>query len=154
MYDMTGENAENGFRQSGSTRSNAPYFKDTNVAMSYTFVPSAGAANVCNVLISQLDGQGNLITSGTPFRLWLSDSASGLGLTGTTASGTVQVKSGAGFDLGILSAKKSLSVQTLATGLYTLEITDTAKTGFYIAAQNPFTGQVFVSSQLITANYG
>lgn len=145
---------KNGFGQSDHDGNNPPYLNGENVAMKYAFAISAGASNVCNVQITQQDAKGDTIAAGIPFNLWLSDSVAGLGVTATTASGTVQAKSAAGHDLGILTAKKSLKVQPLATGLYTLEITDSAKTHFYVALQCPYSGQVFVSRQLLTADYG
>jgi hypothetical protein len=45
-------------------------------------------------------------------------------------------------------------VQTKAAGSFVLQITDTAKTGFYVCVRNPSTGLVSVSDQLVTANYG
>lgn len=150
---MSGENVKNGFRQA-SDRNNAPYANDLNLVTQATFSASAGAANVCNVAISLKDANGALDLTGQPFKVWLSDSAAGLGLTATTASGTVRAKSASGYDLATLTTKKALLVQPLATGIYTLEITDTAKTLFYVVVQNEYTGQTFVSARLITANYG
>ena len=82
------------------------------------------------------------------------NAATGAGLTGTSASGTVQAKAASGTDLQAVTAKKHLRVQTLATGIYTLEITDSGKTGFYVCAQNPQTGVTEVSAQLVTGDYG
>ena len=50
-------------------------------------------------------------------------------------------------------AKKALQVQALATGIYILEITDTAKTTFYVCAQTPH-GEVKISAQLASGDYG
>lgn len=127
------------------------------VARNITFTPAAGAANVCEVKLQVVDAYGKAVAEGLVFNLWLSDAATGLGVTATDASGTVQAKSDAGHDLGIHTAKKSLVVQTLADGSYTLEITDTAKTAFYVAAQipgGPNAGRTVVSTVLATANYG
>jgi hypothetical protein len=120
---------------------------------SVTFSPAAGSANVCIVTVQALDGTGAAITYPIDMDLLLSDAASGAGLTATTASGAVANSGTAGADIGTLTSKKALRVQTDATGKYTLSITDTAKTGFYVVAclgsRKPF-----VSAQLITANYG
>lgn len=147
-------NVKNGFRQAGSGEDNAPFFEGVNVTTDSSFAISAGAANVTEIAISMLDGAEVLVADAMVMNVWLSDAATGAGLTGTTASGTVQAKSASGADFAALTAKKALVVQTLATGVYTLEITDSAKTGFYVCVQNPFTGQVSVSRQLVTGDYG
>ena len=59
-----------------------------------------------------------------------------------------------GQDLAVLSAKKALRVQTKADGKYILEITDSAKTTFYVAAQLPAAGAADVSAILATGDYG
>lgn len=118
------------------------------------FVISAGAANICNVEVRFLDHNNKLIAAPRAFDIFLSDAATGLGLTGTTASGTVQTKSGAGTFMFTYTSKKLLKVATLATGSYTLEITDTAKTGFYVGVVDPVSGLLAVSRQLVTADYG
>lgn len=120
-----------------------------------TFTPAAGGANVSEVTIAFFDAAGSAITSNLSFEWWLSDAATGLGITGTAASGTVQAKSSEGTDLSVLTAKKHTVSQTKASvGTYVLEITDTAKTGFYVCAKHPVTGVINVSSVLQTADYG
>lgn len=147
-------NVKNGFRQAQAGDQNAPFFEDTNVPTNVSFAIAAGGANVSEIAVSLLDGLGNLVAQALALEIWLSDAASGAGLTGTSASGTVQAKSASGADFGDLTAKKAKVVQSLATGIYTLEITDTAKTGFYVCVRNPFTGLTEVSRQLVTADYG
>jgi hypothetical protein len=114
---------------------------------------AAGAANVCNVTITVKDAAGNSMTVPCLLTVWLSDAATGAGLTATSASGTVQAKAASGQDMGTLTAKKALIVQTKANGTYILEITDTGKTGFYpcvqIGGKKPTIG-----AQLVAGNYG
>lgn len=119
-----------------------------------TFAAAAGGANVCEVTLTCKDAAGSTIARTQNLTVWLSDASSGAGLTGTAASGTVQAKSASGADLGTLTAKKALVVQTLATGVYTLEITDTGKTGYYVCAAIPGNGKTVVSTQLVTGDYG
>lgn len=123
---------------------------------SITFAAASAAANVCEVTMSFKDAAGSVITGKNwTFEWWLSDAATGLGITGTAASGTVQAKSGEGSDLTALTAKKHTISQTKASaGTYVLEITDTAKTQFYVCAKHPLTGEIQVSAQLQTADYG
>jgi len=120
-----------------------------------SFSIAAGAANVCEVTIQIKDAAGTNIARPVPLLVWLSDAATGAGLTATSASGTVQAKSGAGTDLGVLTAKKALIAQTKADGSYTLAITDTAKTGFYVGCEVLGAGLARgVSRQLTENDYG
>jgi hypothetical protein len=119
-----------------------------------TFTPAAGGANVSEVTCRVRDAAGDAIAGVFHFDLWLSDAASGAGLTGTSASGTVTNKSASGYILSTITSKKALRVQTLATGIFILEITDTAKTGFRVCAQVPSTGATAVSAALVAGNYG
>ncbi len=123
-------------------------------ASDITFVAAASTANVCDVTITINDASGSLVAGVQNLKLWLSDAATGAGQSGTTASGTVTNKTASGTVLDTLTAKQSLIVQTLSTGVFILEITDTAKTGFYICVENPFTGKTHVSDQLVTGDYG
>jgi hypothetical protein len=119
---------------------------------SVTLTPAAAGANVSEVTITVKDGAGVTLPGVFNFDLWLSDAASGAGLTATTASGAVAAKASSGADLGAFTAKKALRCQTLATGVYTLSITDSSKTGFYVCAS--VAGRTFVSAQLSAGSYG
>lgn len=135
---------------------NANLFDGLEVALpaTVTFSPAAGGANVCEVTMTVKDARGNTIAGVFNLDIWLSDAASGAGLTATTASGAVAVKTSSGVDLATLTSKKALRVQTLATGIYILSITDTSKTAFYPCAQVPGLGKTIVGTQLVTGNYG
>lgn len=124
------------------------------VPVSISATPAAGGANVCEVTLAVKDADGGTIAGVHSLLVWLSDAATGVGLTSTSASGTVQAKAASGTDHAALSSKKSLLVQTLANGTYVLEITDTSKTGFYVCASDLRSGITNVSSQLVTGNYG
>lgn len=123
----------------------------TGKAASVTITPAAGTANVCLVSIQVKNADGVAVSVGETLDVWLSDAATGAGLTGTTASGAVAAGA-SGTDLIVRTAKKETLVQTTVAGLYILSITDTAKTLFYIAVLRGST--LTVSAQLITANYG
>jgi hypothetical protein len=103
------------------------------------------------VTIQVLDELGNAMARKVVLDVWLSDAATGAGLTGTTTSGAVAAGT-AGVDLIVRTAKKETLVITDATGKYILSITDTAKTGFYVAVQRG--DYLKVSAQLVTGNYG
>lgn len=114
---------------------------------------AAGSTNICNVTITWHDVDGNQVAPAWLYNVWLSDATSGFGLTATTASGTVQAKSGEGTVVGTLTTKKALVVQCKSAGSFVLEITDSAKTAFKVCVQNPVTGKVY-SLTLSSAKYG
>lgn len=135
-------------------RIDRPVINGSEVVTGFTFSAAAGGANVSEVTITAVNSKGNTVTGAHIFDVWLSDAATGAGLTGTTASGTVTVKADSGAVVGTYTAKKALRVQTLATGVFILEITDTSKTAFYPCAQVPGTGITKVGTVLATGDYG
>jgi len=155
MSDLTQMSLDNGTDfPDGAGRDNAPFMEGAFIPTKVGYTIAAGASTICEIAIEVQDGHETAIASGIPFNVWLSDAATGVGLTAVTASGTVTVKTASGAVFGTLTAKKALVVQPLATGIFTLEITDSARTGFYIAVQLPGSGQVSVSRVLVTADYG
>lgn len=123
----------------------------TTSTASISLTPAAGSANVCLVTIQLKDYAGNALSAVRNLDVWLSDAASGAGLTATTASGAVAAGA-SGADIGTYTTKKALRVQTNASGVYILSITDTSKTLFKVCAQVGNSAPVIVT--LITANYG
>ncbi len=119
-----------------------------------TFAYAAGAANIAEVTITVVDAAAVAIAEAFSLDVWLSDAATGLALTGTSASGTVVAKSASGEDRETVTSKKHLRVQTLATGIYILEITDSAKTAFYPCALIPGTGKTAVGAVMASGDYG
>lgn len=133
--------------------------KDGNlVASGVAYTASATVAtdgtNATLVTITFKDGLGVAMTVPINFDLWLSDAASGQGVTATTASGNVTDKTAGttGIVLGTYTAKKALRCQSLAAGTYQLSITDTAKTAFKVCVQAA--GKTVVVATLATASYG
>ena len=123
-------------------------------ASAFTFAAAAGGANVCEVTITLKDADGTTVADSRPILIWLSDDSDGVGLTSTSASGTVTAKSASGEVFGALTAKKAIIAQPLATGIFILEITDTSKTTFYVCASNLDGTGASVSDILATADYG
>jgi hypothetical protein len=115
-------------------------------------IGKGATSNICLVTIQLQDGPGANIANVTGLDVWLSDAATGIGLTATTASGAVGAGA-SGTDLGVLTTKKANHSITDATGKYVLSITDTAKTAFYVACKLPFSGKVAVSRVLATGDY-
>lgn len=122
----------------------------TGKAASATFSIAAGGSNQALVTITVVDANGNAVTQPEIIDVWLSDSSAGLGLTATTASGTVGA-TGSGTDLDAIVAKKLLKSVTTAAGVYVLGITDTANTGFYVVCG--VKGLLNVSPQLTSDDY-
>jgi hypothetical protein len=137
----------------GVTATDADLNATSTILDSFSFVAASAASNVCEVTVTALDPDAATLAEPVVFDIWLSDASTGAGLTGTTTSGTVTVKSASGAVLVTGTAKKHLQVQALATGIFTLEITDTAKTTFYVCAKNG-NGGVDVSTILATGDYG
>lgn len=117
-----------------------------------TFTPAAGSANVSLVSIQFQDANGNNVAFPVNFDLWLSDAATGTGLTATVASGAVAAGASGINITSDFVTKKWFRCQSNAAGLYILSITDTAKTGFYVCVT--VHGGPVVSAQLVTGNYG
>lgn len=117
-------------------------------------IAASSSSNICEVTMTVRDSDNRAIPEVFNFWLWLSDDDEGATLTTTTASGTVTVKANSGDDLGPITAKKCFLAQTLVTGVFTLAITDTSKTAFYVCAKVPGLGVTVVSDVLATADYG
>lgn len=126
----------------------------TAIPSAVSLAAAAGGANVCEVTITVQDNAGNTLAGNWPLMIWLSDDAGGEGLTGTSASGTVQAKSNEGTDLSVLTAKKHLTAVTKDAGTYVLEITDAAKTGFYVGVGVLGALAQGVSAALASGDYG
>lgn len=121
--------------------------------VSFSYAP--GTANISEINITLTDYNSQPIDRRVLFNLWLSDAASGAGLTTVTASGAVTVKAGSGgTELQVLTIKKHFQAMTDAAGVYVLSITDTAKTGFYVATWLSAVNVIYPSRQLVTADYG
>lgn len=117
-----------------------------------TATVAAGAANVAEVTISTFNANGRLMPA--IFDVWLSDSAAGIGYSGSTTSGAVTVKTTGttGTLLGTYLAKFGLHVMTTSAGAFVLSITDTNKVAFKVCVE--IDGVIFVVATLATASYG
>jgi len=112
---------------------------------------AAGAANHSTVTFTVKDGFGTAIAYPVIFTFWLSDAATGLAVTATTASGGFAAGA-SGSIFGTLTTSKCAVAQTTAAGVFILDITDTSKTTFYPCAQ--LLGITTVGAQLTAGSYG
>lgn len=136
----------------GQVRLNGGALFDDGLPISVSMSAAAGATNITEVTITVKDAANNTVAAVHHMDVWLSDDADGAGLTGTTASGTVTNKTASGIVLSTYTAKKALRVQTLKTGIFVLEITDSAKTAFKVCAT--INGKAVVGKTLAAGDYG
>ena len=120
--------------------------------LSFTFGLSATQyGTVCEVAVCNVDGQ--VVPGIHMLDLYLSDSATGEGVTGTDPTGTVSAKSASGAVLATITAKKLFKVATLATGKFTVEIIDDATPVLlYVACALPL-GRIQVSRKTVAGDY-
>jgi hypothetical protein len=122
------------------------------VALSATFTPAAGASTICNVTIQLQDLASVNCSTVFDLTVWLSDSSVGAGFAAHVPTGGITVTSGT----SVFSKVTNIAIEALttATGSMVLQITDTARTAYFVCTELPGTGLVAVSAQLVTANYG
>lgn len=98
-----------------------------------------------DITITVQDDGGNTIAAVHAFELFMSESSSGIGLTGDTYSGTLTA--GTGAILTTLTAKKHFSVVTAATGIFVGTLVDSANpTDQYVVVKSPVDGTLTVSA--------
>ena len=128
------------------------------VARYLTFTPAVGASSTkCALTIQVVDAYGNAVKESFVFWLWLSNAATGIGLS--AYSDTIAVLSGGGADIltETVTTVKAILCQTLATGKYILDITEATTADqpkIYVAAMipgGPNSGRIAVS-RILTAD--
>ena len=113
---------------------------------------AAGGTQYYSLVTFQVqDALGSAVSAVFNLDVFLSDASTGIGLTGTTASGGI-ADGASGKTLSIMTSAKALRVQTDATGKYILQIIDSSKTTFYPCANLAGQG-VTVGAQLTAASY-
>lgn len=104
--------------------------------------------------ISVCNKEGHVIPGIHMVDVYLTDSATGEGVTGTDPAGTVAAKSASGSVLLTATAKKVFKVVTLSTGKFTLEIIDdVTPVLLYVAAAIPGIGKIQVSRKTVAGDY-
>lgn len=156
---MAYPNTKSGFtiRNRGRAAFSALWLAGKQFIAGCNFTIAQGAtSNITLITITPCDKDGSQISHSdskpVSYLVYLSDSASGLGITATTASGAVAAGS-KGAVLATETASKALRVISDANGEFQLSITDTAKTLFYVCFVNPATGVVYTSRRLVTGDY-
>lgn len=140
-------------RQMGRNSFGALFLAGKQSASTIVYSIAQGAtSNITAISIQMSDKNGNPVAGIQAFDIWLSDAATGIGLTATTASGGFAAGA-SGTILGTLTTSKAIRAITDANGLFILNITDTAKTLFYAVAAIPVNGSVWVSRKLVAGDY-
>jgi hypothetical protein len=99
------------------------------------------------ITVTVLDAGGKPVPETTTFTLWMSEAATGAGLTGDTYSGDLTIVSGYGLILVPLTAKKAWIVQTNSSGVFKATLVDSGNPADqYVVAALPLAGGVVVSS--------
>lgn len=113
---------------------------------------AAGAANTMTITITCLDGAAVAIDAVHLLEVWISEAATGIGLTGDSYSGDVTVTTGTEWEE--LTTKKHYRVLTDVNGVAVLSAVDSGKPADqYIAVKHPVTGKIIVSAAS-GANWG
>lgn len=97
-----------------------------------------------DITITAKDANGNTVAAVTPVEVWISEAATGIGLTADSYSGTVTASTGS--ILTALTAKKHFLAVTAATGILVLTAVDSANPADqYVVAAKPDRRGVVVS---------
>jgi hypothetical protein len=106
---------------------------------------AATAANGMDITITAKDAAGTTVAAAHQLEFWMSEAATGIGLTGDTYSGDLVATTGA--ILSAHTAKKHWSVSTAATGIFVATLTADAKPADqYVAIKKPVGAALVVSA--------
>jgi len=98
-----------------------------------------------DITITAKDAAGNTVTGVHNLEIWMSEAATGIGLTADTYSGDLTASVGA--ILSAQTAKKHWSVVTASTGIFTATLVDSANPADqYVAVRKPLGGALVVSA--------
>lgn len=113
-------------------------------ALTYAIALAGGANNHCRATITAKDAAGATVTGVQRVEVYISESATGIGLTADSASGALTAATGT--ILSVLTAKKHVIALTDANGVLVLDLEDSAEPADqYFVAVRPF-GSLVVSA--------
>lgn len=108
-------------------------------------IAASATTDGMDITITAKDAADATLDAVHALEVWMSEDASGIGLTADTYSGDLTASVGS--ILTALTAKKHWSVVTAATGIFTGTLVDSANPADqYVAVKNPFNGKVVVSA--------
>ena len=116
-------------------------------------IPVASATtDGTEVTFTVVDADGDAVAARHTLQVWVSDDATGDGLTATNASGALTAVTGV--ILTALTAKKHILANTASTGILKLLLVDSANTaGERFCCTNPINGKLILGSSTTTASY-
>ena len=122
-------------------------------SLTFTFAQNATQYGTeCEIAVCNKDGQ--VIPGIHMLDLYLTDSATGEGVTATDPAGNVTAKAASGTVIQIATAKKVFKAVTLSTGKFTLQILDdVTPVLLYVAAAIPGIGKIQVSRKTVAGDY-
>lgn len=119
-------------------------FEHPPISATVTLAASATTDGM-DITIQVVDGQGNAKAGVWPVEVWISEAATGIGLTADSYSGTVTASVGS--ILTALTAKKHFKCVTAATGQLVMTAVDSANPADqYVVVQPPYTPVIKVSA--------
>lgn len=144
LEDVTASAAELNLLD-GVTATTAEINLNDNAAATVTVAIAASeTTDGMDITVTVKDAAGATIAAVHALDLWMSEAATGIGLTADTYSGTLTASTGA--ILTTLTAKKHFSVVTAATGIFVGTLVDSANpVDQYVVVKNPFDSKVVVS---------
>ena len=110
-----------------------------------TIALAAGATDTMTVTITVKDAGGTAIDAVHALEVWISEAATGIGLTADSYSGDVTATTGT--ELQEVVSKKHYTYLTAATGILVMSAVDTANPADqYIVVKHPVSGKLTVSA--------
>lgn len=108
-------------------------------------IAASATTDGMDITVTVKDGRGNTVAGVFELEMWMSEAATGIGLTADAYSGDLTATTGA--ILSALTAKKHWKVVTAATGIFAATLVDTANPADqYVVVAKPMTGRLIVSA--------
>lgn len=123
------------------------------VGTTVTTSAAASTANLTLITYQVKDSAGNAVAAVHDMDVYLSDASTGAGLPSHTPSGGIAAGA-SGIVLIVYVTAKALRVQTNASGVFILAVTDSSKTHYYPCAVLGRTSKAIVGTILADASYG
>ena len=115
-----------------------------NQVASVSWAVAAGASNVCHLTGTLKDAAGATIAASRPLFVYISEAATGIGITADTYSTGASITTGT--QLIALTANKAWLINTHTDGTFRIAITDTAKPADQYAVAIDPQGQLNISA--------
>ena len=120
-----------------------------NITIAYT---ASATTDGIEVTYTVVDGAAAAITAVHFLEITITDVDTGIGITGTSASGALTIVTGT--QLEAVTAKKHLRCQTDVNGVLTVKLVDSANTaGEYFCVRNPLNGKVIIGAATVAGDY-